>query len=171
MNSNITKLTRTALLIAISIVLSRFLSIQTPIAKIGFSFVPLAVIGMLYGPAWAALGAAVADYIGATLFPVGAYFPGFTVTAALAGGTYGFFLQKDGAKSIVKVIAAAVVVNICWHLCLNTLWLQMITGKGYLALLPARIMSNALMVPVQAVCIKFVYEVMKKQLGKLNYVI
>ena len=44
---DVSKVTRIGLLIAVEIVLSRFLSISTPITKIGFAFIPLSMIGMM----------------------------------------------------------------------------------------------------------------------------
>ena len=160
MNNNVKKLTRIALLIAVSVVLSRFLSVATPIMKIGFAFLPLAIVGIMYGPFWGALAAGLADFIGAILFPIGPYFPGYTLTASLMGFTYGLFLQNAGAKNIVKILSAAVIVNLGFHLCLNTVWIQMFTGKAYLALLPTRFMSNMLMVPIHTITIKAAYEVL-----------
>ena len=63
MNKNVRRMVNIALLIALQIVLSRFLSINTPFIRIGFSFIPLAAIGMLYGPLWGAAGAVIADLI------------------------------------------------------------------------------------------------------------
>ena len=83
-----------AMLAAIQIVLSRWLSINLWNLDIGFAFVPIAMAGMLLGPVGAALTGAVADIIGATLFPSGAFFPGFTLTAFITAFGYGFFLQK-----------------------------------------------------------------------------
>ena len=160
------KITRIGLLIALEIVLSRFLSISTPVMKIGFAFVPLSVIGMLYGPLYGGIAGALCDFIGAILFPIGAYFPGYTLTAALSGATYGAFLQKDGAKNITKVILACTIVNIAWRLGVNTYWTTLFTGKGYLALLPARMMKNILMIPIEVVTIKVVYEFFVKKIVK-----
>ena len=72
-------------LTALEIVLSRFLSISAWNIKIGFSFVPIAAAAMLFGPLPAAVAAALGDLLGAILFPIGPYFPGFTVTAFLTG--------------------------------------------------------------------------------------
>ena len=47
---NVKKLTTLAMLTAIEIVLSRFLSINAWNIKIGFSFVPIVVAAILYGP-------------------------------------------------------------------------------------------------------------------------
>lgn len=84
-----------ALLVALEVVLNRFCSINTDALKIGFSFIPMALCGMLYGPGWAAGAYAMADFIGAILFPIGPYHPGFTVGAAMRGAMYGFFLHKE----------------------------------------------------------------------------
>lgn len=73
--SNIRTITHVAALIAIEIVLSRFCSIATPIVKIGFGFVPVAVCAMLYGPVWAGAAGGLGDFIGAILFPIGGYSP------------------------------------------------------------------------------------------------
>ena len=81
------------LLLALEIVLSRFLSINAWNIKIGFNFVPVAVAALLYGPLGGAIVAAMGDFLGAILFPIGPYFPGFTFTAFLTGGTCGGTLR------------------------------------------------------------------------------
>ena len=78
-------ITALGLLVAVEIVLSRFCSINAWDLKIGFSFLPVAVAAMRLGPLEAAVVAAVSDFVGAVLFPIGAYFPGFTLTAFQIG--------------------------------------------------------------------------------------
>ncbi len=157
-NSKTVQIARIALLIALEIVLSRFLSIPTPIAKIGFAFIPLSIIGMLYGPFYTAIAAGIADFIGATLFPVGPYFPGYTLTAALSGLVYGFFLQKKGAKSFLKIITAVVIVNIVLRLGLNTLWTSIVRAQPYWVIFFKRAIKNIIMIPVEIIFIKIIYE-------------
>ncbi len=141
-------LIQVALLIALEIVLSRFLSIATPIMKIGFGFVPIAICGMMFGPVWAGVAGAAADIIGATLFPIGAFFPGFTLSAALTGIVFGLFLYKK--KGGWPQLVAAVAINCLGiSLLLNTFWLTILVGKGFMALLPTRILQNMIMIPVQ----------------------
>ena len=89
MKTNTKKLVLTGLLVAIEIILSRFFSVQLPFFRISAAFIPLVLMGMLCGPAYAGAGGAMADFIGAVLFPAGAYFPGFTLTNALTGVAYG----------------------------------------------------------------------------------
>ena len=57
-----------AILVALEVVLSRFLSINLWSNKIGFAFVPIAVTAMLYGPVTTGVTAAVADLIGAVSY-------------------------------------------------------------------------------------------------------
>ncbi len=140
-----------ALLVAMAVVLSRFLSISTQSMKIGFSFVPIVLLGMLYGPIWAGVCAAMADFIGAILFPVGAYFPGFTLTAALTGVVYGLFLYKQPKP--LRVVAAVGLVEFGLNLILNTWWIHLLYGTNYLALLPTRALKNVVMFPIQIVII------------------
>ena len=67
-----------ALLVALQVILARFLSINTTFVVVNFSFLAVALSGILFGPLWALAVGAVSDLIGATLFPFGAFFPGFT---------------------------------------------------------------------------------------------
>ena len=78
-------LAQVAVLLAMEVVLSRFFSIATPITKFSFAFVPLAVCGALFGPVWGGVMGALADLLGAILFPIGPYFPGYTLNNALHG--------------------------------------------------------------------------------------
>ena len=119
-----------AMLAAIQIVLSRWLSINLWNLKIGFAFVPIAMAGMLLGPMGAGLTGMVADIIGATLFPSGAFFPGFTLTAFITAFGYGFFLQKK--QSMTNILAAVLFSEIVGTICLNTLWISILYGTPFL---------------------------------------
>ena len=114
-------LTLTALLAALEIVLSRFLSISAWNTKIGFAFVPVVLAALLLGPLQAGIVAALADFLGALLFPVGPYFPGFTLTAFLMGLCYGLFLYKK--QSFLRILLAVAVHQLALSLLLNALYL------------------------------------------------
>ena len=144
-------LTSLALLTALEIVLSRFLSINTWNLRIGFSFVPIAMAAMLFGPLPAGTVAAVADMIGAILFPTGPFFPGFTITAFLTGLVLGFFLRE---KQTPPRVAGAVLINqLVLGLLLNTFWISLLYGSAFVPLLFTRIGQCAILIPVQFVVI------------------
>jgi len=148
-----------ALLIAMEIVLSRFLSISMPTIKISFAFLPIAFAAILFGPIWAGIAGALADFLGAILFPVGAFFPGFTLTALLVGVVYGLFLYKGHSsltKDILRITIAAFIVTFILQLGLDTLWVSMITGTDYVALIATRVIRSAVMLPIQVVLISLI---------------
>lgn len=162
---NTKKIAQLGLLIALHILLSYFLAINTPVLKISFGFLPLSIIGILYGPLTAGICAVITDLIGFMMFPGGSYFPGFTLTAFLTGFVYGFFLHNK-SKSWVRILIASSIVCIILNLILNTYWLSILTGKGYVALLPTRIVKNIAMIPIQVVVINIIWN---NFISKLKY--
>ena len=154
---DVKKLIQISLLIAIEIILTRFCSINTPIVRIGFGFLPIAIIGMMYGPLSAGVAYAIGDLLGVALFPTGSFFPGFTITAFLTGIVYGVFLYNK-PKTWPRIIGAVLTVCLVINLGLDTLWLSILMGKGYIALLPTRIMKAVLMIPVQTFIIVIIWK-------------
>lgn len=143
------KLTVMALLIALEIILSRFLSLSAWNTKIGFSFVPIVVAAILYGPIQAAVVGALGDFIGAILFPIGAYFPGFTFTAFLTGLVFGFFLHKE--QTVLRTVCAVLIVQFILGLLLNTCWISVLYSSPYVPLLATRLFQACLLTVVQIV--------------------
>ncbi|WP_461204640.1 folate family ECF transporter S component [Clostridium sp. DL1XJH146] len=99
------KVVLAGLLTAISIVLTRFLSLIIPIAgmsalRIGFGDIPIIVSGILLGPLFGGMTGFVADIVGYSVNPMGAYFPGFTFSATLMGAMPGIFINLLSRKKI-----------------------------------------------------------------------
>ena len=136
-----------ALLLAMEIVLSRFCSINAWNLKIGLNFLPIALAGILFGPLAGGLVAALGDFLGAILFPIGAYFPGFTATAFITGSLFGLFLHKD--QSLLKIILVVILNNLIFSLLLNSLWISILYGSPYGPLLVSRLVQIAVLIPVQ----------------------
>ncbi len=139
-----------ALLVALQIVLSRILSINLPLLKIGFAFLPVMFAGYLYGPAGGVIVGTVSDLIGAiTINTQGAFFPGFTVTAALVGFIYGIFLK--GKISTVKIAVGVIIKELVCSLILNTMWLAIMYHSSFRALITTRIWQVLAMIVVETV--------------------
>ena len=159
MNHKSTKMVLIALLVALNIVLVRFASINLgPLLRINFGFITIVIMGMLFGPRSAALGAALADFIGAIVFPTGgAYFPGFTLSALATGYIYGKMLY--GHKlSISRIVLSNLLVILIVQLFLNPLWLSLITGKAFMVLISARVIISFLMLPIESALIMVTYK-------------
>ena len=155
-----------AVLISIEIVLSRFLSFNTWNMKIGFGFVPVVIAAILYGPIEAGITAALADFVGAILFPVGTYFPGFTLTAFLTGCVFGLFLHRK--QGWLQSIAAVGINQFILSLFLNTLWISILYGSPYGPLLATRVIQSILLTAVQLVCIQAITKVLARYGKKVS---
>ena len=142
-----------AMFVAVQIILSRFLSINLWNLKIGFSFIPIVLAGILLGPLSAGLVGLVADVIGATLFPIGAFFPGFSLTSFITAFGYGFFLHKN--QSMKNIVAAVLFSEIVGTIFLNTLWISILYGAPFVAVLIPRLAQAAGMGVVEVLCICF----------------
>lgn len=144
------KIAYIALLIALEIVIKRFAGITTPIVSISLAFIPLVINAVLFGPVAAAVSSAIADFIGALLFAqgIGVYFPGFTLSAALNGLTYGLLLYRK-PKKLWRISLASFITSMILSLGLGTYWIYVMSGQGFWALIPPRILQNVLMLSVK----------------------
>ena len=149
---NIKMLTSLAVLLALEIVLSRFLSISAWNIKIGFNFVPIVLAAMCYGAIPAAAVAALGDFLGATLFPIGPYFPGFTLTAALTGALFGLLLYRK--NNVVNSVAAVLLAQFVLSLLLNTYWIHLLYGAPFQELLVTRVAQTGILSVLQLVTIR-----------------
>ena len=162
------KIVLEALLLAMLIVLSRFLSIKTPLIKISFSFVPTMLCAIWLGPKWSVLLNVLGDLIGATLFPTGPYFVGYTITTAVAGLIYGLLLYKKESDSftekqfVIRVIISVILVSIISNMLLNTLWISITAGKAFIVLLGTRVVKELIMIPIHVIVILFIERALRK---------
>ncbi len=158
------------MLIAIEIVLNRFLSINTLGLKIGFSFVPIVIAAMLFGPIKAGIIYGAADLIGALLFPIGPYSPGFTASAVLMGVVFGLFLHKREKLGFFRNILPPVLINyIVFGLLVNTAWVSLLyTSKGYWGWFVYRLPEYAVLIPVSIALIPAIFRLSKVLQKALN---
>lgn len=158
--SKLKKLILAGLLLATTIVLNRFLSIKTPILVISFSYIPIMLSAIMLGPWYTMLIAGFADLIGALLFPFGAYFVGYTISAVISGLIYGLFLYRKKEFSnksfILRLILSTLIVLIVCNCLLNTIWIYITTKEALFAILPTRLLKQLIMLPIQVVSIYFI---------------
>ena len=136
---------------ALSMVLGIVASIQIgPYIKIGFSGLPNRIVECLFGPVIGCIFGGTMDILKFIAKPDGPFFFGFTFDAMLAGILYGSILYKKPVtipRVFVAELAAKVIVN-CGF---NTLWISVLYGKGFLAILPMRLLKNAITLPIDTI--------------------
>ncbi|AEF84533.1 conserved hypothetical protein [Treponema primitia ZAS-2] len=145
------KLVLASLLLAILIVVERLLSVQTPILRISFAFVPVTLSALLLGPVWSALVAGLGDVIGALLFPKGVFFPGFTLSSLVTGLIYGLCIYnpKSNKKFLQGLILANVLILIFVRMGLTSIWVAITTGRAWTFFVATRLTAALIMMPIQ----------------------
>lgn len=153
----------TALFIAMNITLDLLkLRIDLPGMRIGVGFLTNASIGMLYGPVVCMMMGFCTDILGFLINPGtggGGYFPGYTLTAMVAGVIWGLFLYRpDGApdsKTLagrlsfpLRTLAARILITLICNVFLNTLWLSL-GNNAFLPMLISRLPTQLAYLPVQ----------------------
>lgn len=160
MKNRVVKIAFAGMFIALNIILTRFFSYMVYIGglqavRLSFGEIPLILSGIVLGPLYGGFTGALADLIGYPLNPQGPYFPGFTLTAALAGllpGLMGRLVKKEWTWSSISIVVS--VTTIITSLLLNTLWLNIMIGKAFAALLPPRIIACLILIPIYIIVIK-----------------
>lgn len=154
-------LTLISLLLAIKVTLSFFTVRIGQIIKISFGFLTNGILGYLYGPFIGFVCGALGDIISYFISPMGPYFPGFTLTSALAGFVYGYILYKK-EPTITRILTANLIITVFLNLALNTLWISVLYGNAYMAILPPRILKEFILVPIQVPVLYMALKVVKK---------
>lgn len=151
----LTRLTTLALLIALEVVLSRILSFQQWNMRFSFGFIPVVVAGIMFGPIAGGTVATLGDIIGANLFPMGPFFPGYTLTALLVGLTYGILLHKK--VNMGRIIIACLLHQIVYSWLINSYWISMNSkGATYIGQLTVRSLQMVIMSVVSIIVIRVI---------------
>lgn len=156
------------LMAALAVVLSYVASIDVgPYIRIGFSGIPNRIVEFLFGPIVGSFFSGMLDILKYLLKPSGPFFFGFTFDAMLAGVIYGSILYKKPVK-LWRIGLAEFLAKLIVNCGFNTLWISMLYGKGFFVLLPARIIKNAVMLPLDTAILFFALTFMTKIAGTLH---
>ncbi len=157
------------LLAALAVVLGMVASIDIgPYIRIGFSGLPNRIVECLFGPVVGSLFGGMLDVLKFILKPTGPFFFGFTFNAMVAGIIYGSILYRKPV-TIVRILAAEFLTKLIVNCLLNTLWISMLYGKGFFAILPLRVLKNAIMLPIDSCILYFVLIYMKKIVHRFDF--
>ncbi len=145
------------LMAALAIVLGLVASIDIgPYIRIGFSGIPNRIVEYMFGPVVGVIFGGALDVLKFIAKPTGPFFFGFTFDAMLSGFIYGSFYYKKKV-SIVRILIAEFLVKLIVNCGFNTLWISILYGKGFLVLLPARLLKNLIMWPIDSIILLLVF--------------
>ncbi|MCL2342946.1 MAG: folate family ECF transporter S component [Firmicutes bacterium] len=150
-------LIQVAVLIALTIVLTRLLSVSTLNMRIGFSFIPVAFAGMLFGPVWGGVTAGLSDVLGQLIIPSpgGSVNPLITLSAVIGGVIFGLALHREQVKFFPNVVVANLAEKIICTLGLTTLALALMYKLPFFAELVTRLPQFGIMFGIQLIVLPF----------------
>ena len=151
-----------AMLLALGVIVDTFTIRVSDALRIGFSFLPLALTGYLYGPVVGAVSGLAGDLIKYFLYNYGEpFFPGFTLNALLSGFLYGIILYQNRV-TISRAVCAKVCTAVIINLLLTPLWLSIMYGKAFWLYLSLRIGTNLVKLPIDTVMLLFLLKLMER---------
>ena len=155
------------LMAALAVILGMVGTISAgPYIRIGFSGLPNRMVDFLFGPAAGCLFGGMLDLLKYIVTPSGPFFFFFTFNAMLAGLIYGSILYRRPV-SWKRVIFAEFLVKLLVNCTLNTLWLSMLYDNAFMILLPARMIKNAVMLPIDCIILYFSLAFMSRVVFRL----
>lgn len=171
-NTEIFKIVLTAMLIALNVIMERFLSFNVWNHSIGFSFITVAFAAVFLGIPYAVAVGAFGDIIGALIFPFGAYFIGFTLTNILAAFLTAVFIYKKA--SVINIVFSVVVNKIITTLLLNSWWITILykdSPDAFPIVFAGRIPQAAIMAVVEIIVLIALFTEKSKIRTTLNKLI
>lgn len=144
------KLAFAGVTIALSVALQ---SVSIPLNSSGSLFIQItfwlsALSGIVCGPLLAMTRGALADIVGAVLFPQGAFYFGYTLSAMLAALVYSLFLWGRKVK-ISSLLLSKLIVNVCVNALLGSCWNHHILGSRYMIYFSSSVVKNLLLYPLE----------------------
>ena len=155
----------TALMVAVGVVLHSFgtIPISTDL-MFKWAFLPMAVVGMLYGAIPAAICGGLIDVISTLMMPKtgGGFFFGITLCMVASGFLYGLFLYKT-EKLTARIILCTIANFVLVTMLLTTAVLSANYGTEFVPMLAVRLVK-AVFLPVEALLLIAVLKMLKKRL-------
>ena len=152
---NVRVLAYAGMLSAIAIVLGFFKVPLTQLIELRFASLPMAVAGYLFGPFTAGAVGFIADVGGYLVKPTGPFFPGFTVSAVVSGIIFGCVLHGH-TPTTQRIFTAEILYTLICGILLNSLWLSVLYGRGFIVVLSTRIVKELVMIPVNTAMLSVV---------------
>lgn len=148
------RLTVSAMLLALSVILGFFKIPLTQTAEIRLQFLPVAIEGALFGPLYGGILGGLSDILCFIVRPTGAFFPGFTVSAILQGVIYGVVLRRS--QTVPRIIAAQTIDCILVSLILTPIWLMLLYGNAFIPIFVGRLPKVLIMFPINVILLSLV---------------
>ena len=153
-----------AMLIATNVILGYFSLNLTSYLRIGFGFITTPVAATLFGPIVGGIVALLSDIVSYILKPTGGFLFTYTLNTGIAGIIYGTMLYNK-KPTFLRVFVTKLIVIVFVNIILNSIALAPTVGSGLIGIMPARIVKNFLLLPIQTI---IVYIVLKATVHRVK---
>lgn len=151
------KIAYLSFLTALTIILTRVLSIRIPIAgvegvRVGFGALPIIFAGIAFGPLAGGIVGFLGDLLGYFINPIGAYMPHFTFTSFLTGfipGVMVFYVLKR-CRTLKVILISILAGQLISSIILVPYFINYLFGVPFTVLLPPRLISQLINIPLYA---------------------
>lgn len=126
--SHLFKIVLTGILVALNVILERFLAYSVWNQTVSLGFITVAFAASFLGIPYAIAVAGLGDLIGSLLFPFGTYFVGFTITNCIYALITAIFIYKNA--SAIKITLSVILNKLVCSLTLNTIWISFLYRGG-----------------------------------------
>ena len=146
-----------ALMVAMARVLALIPSIPIAHTKLSFSFPARAMCALVCGPVAGMTYGFVEDILGFILQPTGEFFFGYTISTMAGMLVYALCFYRRRV-TLVRIVAANVLVNIFVNAMMGSLWTMMIRGGGYWGWFTVSLSKNLLTIVPKSAVLYFFFQ-------------
>lgn len=160
-----------AIFLALRIVVAQFSITVATNLTISFSFILVALSGMLFGPVAGMVFAFTEDILQFLLFPSGyGFFFGYTLSAMLGVLCYALFLYGQRI-TILKILFAKILSSYVVNVLIGSYWTYLMVGsKGYWAYAAVSFYKNTILFPIQIILIIIIINFLLPFFSKKKYI-
>ena len=137
--------------------------------RISLSFLFMSVAGAILGPVAGMITGAIGDIVGYMMFPTGAFFIGYTISAMAGPLVYALFLYRQKI-TIPKLILAKAVNNYVVNVLMGSCWSAMLYSKGYLFYFTNSLIMNTLLLPLEIIGLIAVFNLILPLLNRRDLI-
>ena len=145
---NIRVLALCAVFVALQVLSSSVFVQVSENLRIYFSFIFTALFSCIGGPVMALISGFCADIISFMLFPSGAFFFGYTLSAILGAFIFGLFLW-DTKITVIKLVFSRVMITGFVNILLGSVWTTMLYSKGFWFYVTKSAIKNIALLPFE----------------------
>ena len=158
-----------ALMIAMARALSLIPSIPIGQTKLSFGFLARALCALVCGPVMGLLYGFAEDILGFILQPTGEFFFGYTLSTMAGMLVYALFFYR-ARITVLRLVAANLVVNVAVNAMLGSVWSLMVRGGTYWGWFIPSLGKNLVTVIPKAILLYFLFRALLPVLRSMGII-